>query len=88
MTDIDRLKREIENIKAEIALMTAENFALELVLKHFVKRVTVAGFYTQLTQAFDDASKEAEEMHVASGHARETIRIIEQMRSMAWPHPS
>jgi hypothetical protein len=82
VTDTERLKSELEAIKGEIALMTAENFAVELVLKNFFNRVNAAGLHPHLMQAFDDASKDVENLGVASGQARQTIRIIEQMRSM------
>ncbi len=88
VTDTERLKIEIESIKAEIASMTAENFALELVLKNFLKRVNVAGFYNELMRAFDDALKEVENLGLARDRTRDTIRIIEQMRKMVRPDPS
>lgn len=78
----------LDDVKNEIALIAAENLALQFVLTCLVQRLGEAdpALKKSIVQAYDDAANHAEQFSLLggkqSGHLPETLRIIEAMRSM------
>jgi len=79
---------EIEALKREITLLTAENLAMQFVQSCMLQRLGEASpaLRGPILQAFDDAANHAERFSIIrggqAGHLPETPRIIEQMRLM------
>lgn len=79
---------DLEQIKAEIVKLTAENLAMQFVFTCMIQRIGEGNpsLRGKILQAFDDAANHAERFSIVggrqSGHLPETLRIIEQMRLM------
>lgn len=84
MAEPDRLA----DIQREIALLTAENLAMQIVQTCLLQRLGEAFPQSRgaVLRALDDAANHAENFSLRAGrqagHLPETLRIIEQMRSM------
>ena len=84
----DQEKRAIEAIQKELALLTAENLALQFLFTCMMQRIgeNNPAMRSTILQAFDDAANHVERFSIVggtqAGHLPETLRIIEQMRLM------
>lgn len=82
------MEKEIEALKRELTLLTAENLAMQFVQTCLLQRLGEANpaLRGSILQAFDDAANHAERFSIAgggqAGHLPETLRIIEKMRLM------
>jgi hypothetical protein len=84
MTERDALAE----IEEQVVKISAENLALQFVLTCLLQRLGAlnVGFRIPILQPFDDAANHAERFSIGAGsnagHLPETLRVIEQMRSM------
>lgn len=88
MSELEAIRKELEVVKGEISKLAAENLAVQFILTSFFQRLGEANASVRepILQAFNDAADNAESFSIIggrqSGHLPETLRIIEQLRTV------
>lgn len=85
--EVAALRKGMEQMKGEIALLAAETLALQYILTMVASNLISAfpAMRPTILQAFDRAANVAERLSIEKGtraaHVPETLRIIEQLRA-------